>query len=102
KGHAPWALPPADAGRRGKGAALPERAVPAAVAEVDDKPDGHPDHETQPRLARQARHQRQTDESRQGRDEWDKRRPEGPLEVRPPVPQDDHANRDDDEGEERA
>ena len=77
-------------------------AVADAVQEIDEEARQQPGAEPDPRDLGQAVHQVEAEGDRDERRERDARRPELSLDLGPRPPQQDDADRDEDEGEERA
>ena len=75
----------------------PSARVPAPVQHVEDQEHRHPTREDQPRVPVQAGQDVGTGQDGQDRRDREAGHLEGARQVRLPVPQDDHAERDDDE-----
>ena len=77
-------------------------AVAHAVEEIDDEAEQQPDAKPEPRVAWQSEHEQHRRQRSRWRDEIDRRRPEGTLDVWLRDAQRKHAETDDGEGKQRA
>src|SRR5215510_2251214 len=69
---------------------LPELAVLVAVGKVKHEAECHPDHEPEPGIEGQTKHERQTDERRKDRNERHEWGFERAMEIRPAITEEDH------------
>jgi len=72
--------------------------VPRAIQEVNEQADNHPDYKTHPRVKWKACHKVQAEEYAQNGDKGNTGGPEGPVEFRLGVAQDQHSGTDYDKG----